>query len=127
MTKDKRNRFPVTQIGKPVPDEHAFDGNNDILPIRLDGPEEVLRSGFEVFVQHGLAFLIQDTDIHGSGVQIDAAIILMLPGIESHKVSSFGLNCFSPKSILSYLEEEALMSIKGNPADRYAPADFDDM
>jgi hypothetical protein len=68
MTKHKRDGFPVAEIGKPVPDEHAFDGDDDILPIRLDSPEKGLRVGFEVFVKYGVAFLIQNTDIHGSGV-----------------------------------------------------------
>jgi len=68
MSKDKRNGFPVTQIGEPVPDEHAFNGNDDVFPVRLDGPEERFRGGFEVFVENGIALLIQDTDVHGSSV-----------------------------------------------------------
>jgi len=124
MTKDKRNGFPVTQIGQPVPDEHAFDGDDDVLPVGLNGPEKRFRIGFKVFVKHGVAFLIQDTDVHGSGVQIDAAIILVLLRVESHRVSSFWLKCFSPEGILSYLKEEAFMSIKINTADRCAPAYF---
>jgi len=90
MTKHKRNGFPVTQIGKPVPDEQTFDGDDDVLPIRLDGPEKRFRTGFKVFVKQGVAFLIQDADVHGSGVQIDAAIVFVLLGVESHKVSSLG-------------------------------------
>ena len=97
MTKHKRNGFTVTQIGQPVPDEQAFDGDDDVLPIRLDGPEKRFRIGFKVFVKHGVAFLIQNADVHGSGVQIDAAIVLVLLGIESHRVSSFGLNLFYSK------------------------------
>ncbi len=88
MTKHKRDGFPVTQIGEPVPNEHAFDGDDDILPIGLDGPEKGLRIRSDVFVQQGVALLIQDTDVHGSGVQIDTAIELVLLGIEFHKVSS---------------------------------------
>jgi hypothetical protein len=56
----------------------------------LDGSEKRFRIGFKVFVKYGVAFLIQDADVHGSGMQIDAAIEFVLLVIESHKVSSFG-------------------------------------
>lgn len=42
-------------------------------------------------MQHRVSCLIQDADVHGSGVQIDAAIVFVLLGIESHRVSSFGV------------------------------------
>jgi hypothetical protein len=74
MSKNKRDRFPVAKIGKPVPDEQAFDGDDNVFPVRLDGPEKGFRGGFEVFVKHGIALLIQNADVHGSGVQIDTAI-----------------------------------------------------
>jgi len=90
MSKHKRNRFPGTEIGKPVPDEHAFDGYNDVFPVWLDGSEKGLRIRSDIFVKPGVTLLIQDADVHGSGVQIDAAIVLMLLGVESHKVSSLG-------------------------------------
>jgi len=90
MSKHKRNRFPGTQIGKPVPDEHAFDGDDDVFPIGVDGSEKGLRIRSDIFVKPGVSLLIQDTDVHGSGMQIDAAIELVLLVVESHKVSSFG-------------------------------------
>lgn len=94
MAKYKGNRFTVTQIGQPVPDEQTFDGDDDVFPEGLNGGQKGFRVGSGVFVKDGFSFLIQDTDVHGSGVQIDAAIILVLLGVESHRVSSFGLNLF---------------------------------
>jgi hypothetical protein len=35
-----------------------------------------------------LAVLIQDEEVHGAGVQVDATIKLVLLGVESHEVSS---------------------------------------
>jgi len=68
MAKHKRNGFTVTQVGQPVPDEHAFDGDDDVFPVRLDGPQKGLRIGADVFVQHRVSCLIQDADVHGSGM-----------------------------------------------------------
>jgi hypothetical protein len=39
-------------------------------------------------MHHDLTVLVQNTDIHGAGVQVDAAGPFMLPGVESHEVSS---------------------------------------
>jgi hypothetical protein len=103
MAQDERDRLLGAEIGEPVPDEHAFDGDDDILPVGLDGPEKIIRCGFAVTVEHGVALLIQDAKVHGSGVQIDSAIKLVLVGVKSHMASSFGLKCFSPEGILSCL------------------------
>jgi hypothetical protein len=32
--------------------------------------------------------VIQDTDVHGAGMQVDAAVKLMLLRVEAHEVSS---------------------------------------
>ena len=37
---------------------------------------------------HDLAVVIQNTDIYGAGMQIDAAVTLVLLGVKSHEVSS---------------------------------------
>jgi hypothetical protein len=84
MAQDEGDRFSGAEIGEPVPDKHAFDGDDDILSVGLDGPEKIIRCGFAVTVEHGVALLIQDAKIHGSGVQIDSAIKLVLVGVESH-------------------------------------------
>ena len=39
-------------------------------------------------VQHDLAVLIHDTEIHGSCMKVDATLELVLLGVESHEVSS---------------------------------------
>lgn len=112
MAQDEGDRLLGAEIGEPIPDEHALDGDDDILPVGLDGPEKGLRRGLTVFVEHGVALLIQDAKVHGSGVQIDSAIKFVLVGVQSHMASSFGVNCFSPKRHFIMPWEEALMSIK---------------
>jgi len=94
MAQDERDGLLGTEIGEPVPDEHAFDGNDDIFPVGLDGPEKVIRCGSAVTVEHGFALLIQDAKVHGSGVQIDSAIKFVLVGVESHMASSFWFKVF---------------------------------
>jgi hypothetical protein len=42
------------------------------------------------FVNMGFTFLIEDADIHFSGVQIDTAIVLVLLIVKSHSLASFG-------------------------------------
>jgi hypothetical protein len=43
-----------------------------------------------------LALLMQDTDVHAAGVQIDTAAQWVLGGVESHEVSSSFASAFSP-------------------------------
>jgi hypothetical protein len=41
-------------------------------------------------MNRGFAFLIEDTDIHFSGVQVNIAVVLVLLVIEFHGLASFG-------------------------------------
>jgi len=90
MAQDKRDSFLGTEISQPVPDEHTFHGDTDIRAVGLDDLEEYLGRGFHVTMHEGFPGLVQNTDIHGSGVKVDSAIILVLFGVESHWASSFG-------------------------------------
>ena len=40
MAQDEGNPLLGTQIGEPIPDEHAFDGHGHILPVGLDRPDK---------------------------------------------------------------------------------------
>jgi hypothetical protein len=50
------------------------------------------RSGFHIAVQQDFSVLAHDEDIHGSGMQIDPTVKLVLVGVESHEVSSLLVN-----------------------------------
>ena len=80
--------FVRTEVGEPVPGEDAFDGDDQIVPIGRNGLEKRLWAGFHIAVQQDLAVLVQDTDVHGAGMQVDATVKLVLFGVESHEVSS---------------------------------------
>jgi len=84
MSKDEGDGLLVAEIGDPVPGEDALDPDDDILAIGLDGLQERLRGGVDVLVEPDFALVVDDTDVHGSGVQIDAAIEGVGAGVESH-------------------------------------------
>ena len=88
MAEDKGHAFAGTQVGEPVPGKDAFDGDDEILPIGGNGLEKRLWAGLHIAVHQDLAVLVQDTDVHGAGMQVDAAVKLVLFGVESHEVSS---------------------------------------
>jgi hypothetical protein len=65
-------------------------------------------------VHENLAALVEDTDVHGTGMQIDAAINLVRLGVESPEVSSSlaCLRCLPNASIpRRYAEEGTSISI----------------
>ncbi len=57
-------------------------GHGEILAVRSDDLEERLRVRSEVLVDLDLSRLVEDTDVEGSGVEIDSAVELMLLGAE---------------------------------------------
>ena len=81
---DEGNPLPLTQVGEPVPGEHALGGHDDILAVRSDDLEERFWGGAEVPVDLNVSRLVEDTDVEGSGVEIDTAVVEMLLGVESH-------------------------------------------
>jgi hypothetical protein len=83
MAQDKRNFLINTEISQPVPGEHAFCTDDNVIPVWFYGPEKKIRFGFDVSVQDDLSFLIKDAEIHFVGVQVDTAIIFVLFGVKS--------------------------------------------
>jgi hypothetical protein len=63
-------------------------------------------------MEHDGARLIQDAEIHGTGVQVDAAVIRMLLGIKSHRGFLLDRVPNLPHTPW-YAEGEASISIKG--------------
>jgi hypothetical protein len=78
-----------TEIGDPVPGEHAFDSNHDVLTEGSNDTEKSFRLCVDVMMNPDIASGIQDTDKHILGVQIDSTIKLVLLGVEIHMASSF--------------------------------------
>src|SRR5262245_47200940 len=112
MTEDKRDACVGTEVGEPVPGEHAFDGDHHSLSIRSNDVQEGLRVGFHVTVHEDRAALVEDADVHRSGMQVDAAVKWMLGGVEAHEVSSSLESDFPTTSIPpGYAGEGASISI----------------
>jgi hypothetical protein len=88
MPEDEGNPFLRAEVGEPLPGEHAFNGDDNVGPIGRNALEKRLRAGFHVPMQHDLTVLVEDADVHGPGVQVDATVKLMWLGVESHEVSS---------------------------------------
>jgi hypothetical protein len=65
-----------------------LDADDEILPVRRNRLEKRVGGCLYIPVQHDLAVLIQDAEVHRAGVQIDPAVKLVLSGVESHEVSS---------------------------------------
>jgi len=75
-------------VSQPVPSEDAFDADHHVLPVGRNRLEEWSRGCFHSSVQQDLSVLLQDAEVHGAGMQVDAARKLVRFGVESHEVSS---------------------------------------
>ncbi len=80
--------FAGTEVGQPVPGEDAFDTDDQVLPVGRNGLEKRLWACGHIPVHKDLSILVQDAEVHGAGMQVDAAVKLVLFGVESHEVSS---------------------------------------
>jgi hypothetical protein len=78
-----------TEIGDPVPGEHAFDSDHDVLPEGSNDTEKSFLVCVDVLMNPDIATVIEDTDKHILGMQVDATIKLVLLGVEIHMASSF--------------------------------------
>lgn len=88
VPEDEGDVFFGTEIGQPVPGEHALGANHQIVPIGGDGLEESCRFGLEVAMEQNVPFLAEDAQVHFVGVQVDSAIMLVLFGVQSHEKAS---------------------------------------
>lgn len=75
-----------TEIGKPVPTEDALGGDDEVVSVGLDGLEEGIGPTRLAFVQKNGPFVIDETEVHGPCVEIDAAVVAVLSAIEAHEV-----------------------------------------
>ena len=67
----------LTGIGQPIPAEHAFAADCEVVAIGLDQLEEVSEVVvFDVGMDELLALAIHDADVHLASVQVDSAVEL---------------------------------------------------
>ena len=83
MTEDERDACIGAEVGEPVPGEQTFDRHDGPFSIRGNGFQKGLWVRLHVAVQHDLAALVEDADIHGPRVQVDAAVKWVLSSVKS--------------------------------------------
>jgi hypothetical protein len=74
----------TTEIGEPVPGEDALDADHEIFAVRVNGGEEVVGAALHVLVKQDLPVSVHNAEVHGLGVKIDPAVMLVVLGVESH-------------------------------------------
>jgi len=85
MPEDEGDALLLAEVGDPVPAEEALDGDDEVLAVRLEGFEQLVALAGELAMEEGLAFLVEDAEVETLGVQVDAAVVLVLLGVESHR------------------------------------------
>jgi len=88
MAEDKRDAFLGTEVGQPGPGEQAFDGDDERIARGRNGLEERVWVGLQMAVQDDLPLLVQDADVHGPSVHVNATVTLVRRGVASPEVSS---------------------------------------
>jgi len=52
----------------------AFNRHDETLSIRSNGFQEGIRVGLHIAMYKNLAALVKDAEVHGAGMQVDAAV-----------------------------------------------------
>jgi hypothetical protein len=64
VTEDEGDLVLSTQICEPVPGEHTLDGDDEIISIGFDNPQEPIRPSRQVPMDQDLPILVEDTEVH---------------------------------------------------------------
>ena len=76
-------RFVLAQVGEPVPGEHALAADDESSRKGLMASRKASGSAGRSRSKTVLPLAVEDVDEHASGVQIDAAVELVLVGCSS--------------------------------------------
>jgi hypothetical protein len=125
IAQDEGDALAATHVGEPVPGEDTFAGDDEILAIGRNGFETRFWAGLHIAVERDLAIPVQDTDIHGTGKQVDTPVKLVLVGVESQQVlllHSYVNVVAQGQHTTMYAGEEASIRIKGMQPTRWTRA-----
>jgi hypothetical protein len=89
MAEDEIDLFISAEVSQPVPGEHALAADHQTITIGLDLLQKVFRPRRDVLVKDDFASCIEDAEVHGVGMQIDAALKPVLFCVEFHGAGSF--------------------------------------
>jgi hypothetical protein len=84
VAQNERDAFSGAHVREPVPREHALGGHDQVVTVRRGDIEKGLRAARHVPMHQHLAGRIEDADVHRLHVEIDSAVVPMLPVVESH-------------------------------------------
>ena len=83
MPQDEGEAFLNPEVSEPGPGAETLDGHHATVSRGRNGREEGFRSRFPVAVQQDFTLLTHDTDVHGTGMQVDTAVKWVLGGGEA--------------------------------------------
>jgi hypothetical protein len=83
MAEDNRDALVSTEVSKPVPGQQTFGRQDDLIAVGGDRFEKRFGGRLQVTVQQRITSLVEEANIHGAGVSIDATVIGVLFGVES--------------------------------------------
>ena len=87
MGEDEGETGLLAGVGEPVPAEEALAADGHVMPPRGDLPEEELEVVvLDVHVQELVALRIHDADVHLTGMEVDAAVVLGCRSVEFHLI-----------------------------------------
>jgi hypothetical protein len=86
MSENEGDLLFVAKVGEPVPGEHAFTSEREVVAERSEGFEDGVRRSRDGETSDDLALGVEDAEGERSGVEIDAAVESVLSGVEAHGV-----------------------------------------
>src|SRR5882672_7022005 len=84
MPENKSNPFLLTEVREPIPGKNTLDADDHVVAIRYDDPQKCFRGRRQILMNQLRAILIKNTDVHRLRMEIDPAIMFMLPCVEIH-------------------------------------------
>src|SRR5262252_9692208 len=88
MAQHKRHPLTGTKVSEPRPGNNALASHDEIIPRRGNSLAKRVWVRWAVAMQQALAMVVQNTDVHGAGMQLNATINWVLFRVASPEVSS---------------------------------------
>lgn len=115
VPQDELDALVDAEVSDPVPAEETLDGNDQVLAVGFEDPEELVAVAGELLVHQSLAGSVKNADVEAAGVEVDAAVVTMLLGVQSHRGLLSGVSI--PAAYRSGRPEGASTSIPGAAPD----------
>jgi hypothetical protein len=85
VAEDELRALFLAEVHQPVPTECRFGSHRQALSVGLDQLQESSPVAAEVPLEHDLPLPIRDSDTHGSGVKVRAAVKSGMRLVKLHK------------------------------------------